>query len=83
MIYVILRLMCTKVYERWRGSLLTHCCIGGLSPTPVGPFFFPSWLFPFSSLGRRDEKCEVTPHELLIKGDETLRLQIEIVRVVH
>lgn len=43
----------------------------------------PAGFSPFSSLGRRDEKCEVTPHELLIKGDETLRLQIEIVRVVQ
>lgn len=83
MIYVILRLMCTKVYESWRGGILTHCCIGGLSPIPVGPFSFPSWLFPFYSLDGRDEKCEVTPHELLIKGDETLRLLIEIVRVVQ
>lgn len=83
MIYVILRLMCTKVYERWRCSLFTHCCIGGLSPIPAGPFSFPSWLFPFYSLDGRDEKCEVTPHELLIKGDETLRLLIEIVRVVQ
>lgn len=81
--YVILRLMCTKVYESWRGSLLTRCCIGGLSPIPAGPFSFPSWLFPFYSLDGRDEKCEVTPHELLIKGDETLRLLIEIVRVVQ
>lgn len=43
----------------------------------------PAGFSPFSSLDGRDEKCEVTPHELLIKGDETLRLQIEIVRVVH
>lgn len=73
--YVILRLVCTKVYESWWGGFLTYCCIGGLSPTPAG-------FSPFSSLGGRDEKCEVTPHGLLIKGDETLRLQIEIVRVV-
>jgi len=67
--YVILRLMCTKVYESWRGSLLTRCCIGGLSPIPAGPFSFPSWLFPLprpapppcpSPIGR-GVKCEVTP----------------------
>ncbi len=81
--YVILRLMCTKVYESWRGGILTHCCIGGLFPIPAGPFSFPSWLFPFSSLDGRGVKCEVTPYGLLIKGDETLCLQIEIVRVVH
>lgn len=83
MIYVILRLMCTKVYESWRGGILTRCCIGGLFPIPAGPFSFPSCLFPFSSLDGRDVKCEVTPHGRLIKGEETLRLLIEIVRVVH
>jgi len=46
MIYVILRLMCTKVYESWRGGILTRCCIGCLSPIPAGPFSFPSWLSP-------------------------------------
>ena len=43
----------------------------------------PAGFFPFSSLDGRGVKCEVTPHGRLIKGDETLRLQIEIVRVVH
>ena len=47
-----------------------------LSPSPAG-------FSPFSSLDGRGVKCAVTPHELLIKGDETLCLQIEIVRVVQ
>jgi len=47
-----------------------------LSPSPAG-------FSPFSSLDGRGVKCEVIPYGLLIKGDETLRLQIEIVRVVQ
>ena len=47
-----------------------------LSPSPAG-------FFPFYSLDERGVKCEVTPHGLMIKGDETLCLQIEIVRVVQ